>query len=123
MMNWFKKWGIPGMAAIVLMVGISLQVVAKMRPVPGRCGGSQAQAFPQRIEIGGAHEVCTEAVVAYDHAVAGGFAVDRAEQAVRGLELEPFEAVRPELFGVARKDETAARLQNPGQFHHSSLSL
>ncbi len=33
-MNWFKKWGIPGMAAIVLMVGISLQVVAKMRPVP-----------------------------------------------------------------------------------------
>ena len=33
-MSWFKKWGIPGMAAIVLIVGISLQVVAKMRPVP-----------------------------------------------------------------------------------------
>ena len=34
MLNWIKRWGIPGLAVIVLVVGVVLQVVSRTRPVP-----------------------------------------------------------------------------------------
>lgn len=34
MLNWLKRWGIPAIAALVLLVGVILQVIVKLRPVP-----------------------------------------------------------------------------------------
>jgi hypothetical protein len=34
MNDWMKRWGIPGLVALILVVGVSLQLVSRFQPVP-----------------------------------------------------------------------------------------
>ena len=50
MMSWMKKWGLPGMAVVIVVIGVALQVVARMQPVPeGTLQAPLADAVPEKL--------------------------------------------------------------------------
>ncbi len=70
---------------------------------------TQTETLAEIAEVSRAECAGAETVLADDHAIAGGLAIDLAQQTFGGLGLEPGQAMGPEGFGVAGEEQAATR--------------